>query len=257
MGLVDMADWWQPWVLAAIVNAVLLGVAWFLPKKLLTRSGYANAWLLGCLVWGCLGWRAYGVMMAYFLVGSAVTRIGMAEKEAAGIAEKRSGARGPENVWGSAATATICALVAYGYSIATPSSPWIGLLTLGYVASMATKLSDTSASEVGKAYGRTTYLITTLQPVPRGTEGAVSLEGTIAGIVGSLLLSVLAWVLGMIPAIGIGICLIAAFIATNIESLIGATLQEEIDWLSNELVNFINTAIGAAVAIALGWWLLH
>jgi uncharacterized protein (TIGR00297 family) len=146
--------------------------------------------------------------------------------------------------------------VAYGYSIATPSSPWIGLLTLGYVASMATKLSDTSASEVGKAYGRTTYLITTLQPVPRGTEGAVSLEGTIAGVIGSLLLSVLAWVLGMIPAIGIGICLIAAFIATNIESLIGATLQEKIDWLSNELVNFINTAIGAAVAITLGWWLL-
>jgi uncharacterized protein (TIGR00297 family) len=252
----DMADGWQPWVLAAIVNAVLLGVAWFLPKKLLTPSGYANAWLLGCLVWGCLGWRAYGVMMAYFLVGSAVTRIGMAEKEAAGIAEKRSGARGPENVWGSAATATICALVAYGYLITTPSSPWIGLLTLGYVASMATKLSDTSASEVGKAYGRTTYLITTFQPVPRGTEGAVSLEGTIAGIVGSLLLSILAWVLGMIPAIGIGICLIAAFVATNIESLIGATLQEKIDWLSNELVNFINTAIGAAVAILLGWWLL-
>jgi uncharacterized protein (TIGR00297 family) len=132
-------------------------------------------------------------------------------------------------------------LVAYGYLITTPSSPWIGLLTLGYVASMATKLSDTSASEVGKAYGRTTYLITTLQPVPRGTEGAVSLEGTIAGIVGSLLLSVLAWVLGMIPAIGI---------------VIGATLQEKIDWLSNELVNFINTAIGAAVAILLGWWLL-
>jgi uncharacterized protein (TIGR00297 family) len=108
----------------------------------------------------------------------------------------------------------------------------------------------------GKAYGRTTYLITTLQPVPRGTEGAVSLEGTIAGVIGSLLLSVLDWVLGMIPAIGIGICLVAAFVATNIESLIGATLQEKIDWLSNELVNFINTAIGTGVATLLGWWLL-
>jgi len=44
------------------------------------------------------------------LVGSAVTRIGMAEKEAEGIAEKRSGARGPENVWGSALTGALCAL---------------------------------------------------------------------------------------------------------------------------------------------------
>jgi len=44
----------------------------------------------------------------YFLVGSAVTRIGMAEKEAEGIAEKLW-ARGPENVWGSALTGALCA----------------------------------------------------------------------------------------------------------------------------------------------------
>jgi uncharacterized protein (TIGR00297 family) len=92
-----------------------------------------------------------------------------------------------------------------------------------------------------------------LQPVPRGTEGAVSLEGTIAGIFGSLILSILAWLLGLISPWEIGICLIAAFVATNIESLIGATLQAKISWLSNELVNFINTAIGALVAIALSF----
>jgi uncharacterized protein (TIGR00297 family) len=249
--MLNDAIWWQPWAVGAIGNALLLGVAWFLPKKLLTPAGYLNAWLLGCILWAGLGWQAYLVMMAYFLAGSAVTRIGMAEKEAAGIAEKRSGARGPENVWGSAATATICALVAYGLKLSNPASSWIGLLVLAYVASIATKLSDTSASEVGKAYGRTTYLITTLQPVPRGTEGAVSLEGTIAGIFGSLILSILAWSLGLISPLEIGICLIAAFVATNIESLIGATLQAKISWLSNELVNFINTAIGALVAIAL------
>jgi uncharacterized protein (TIGR00297 family) len=247
--------WWQPWVIGAIGNALLLSVAWFLPKKLLTPAGYLNAWLLGCMLWATLGWQAYLVMMAYFLIGSAVTRIGMAEKETAGIAEKRSGARGPENVWGSAATATICALATYWLKLTDPGTAWISLLVLGYVASIATKLSDTSASEVGKAYGKTTYLITTLQPVPKGTEGAVSLEGTIAGILGSLVLAILAWALGAISLVGVGICLLAAFIATNIESLIGATLQEKIDWLSNELVNFINTAIGAAIAIGLGWLL--
>ena len=36
---------------------------------------------------------------------------------------------------------------------------------MGYVASMATKLSDTFASEIGKAYGMTCVLITTLKPV--------------------------------------------------------------------------------------------
>lgn len=33
-----------------------------------------------------------------------------------------------------------------------------------------------------QAYGKTTYLITNLKLVPRGTEGAVSLEGTMAGL---------------------------------------------------------------------------
>ena len=47
------------------------------------------------------------------MVGSAATKIKQKQKEAQGIAEGRGGARGPENVWGSAATAAMCAL--YGF----------------------------------------------------------------------------------------------------------------------------------------------
>ena len=75
---------------------------------------------------------------------------------------------------------------------------WIMLLVLGYVASLSTKLSDTTASEVGKAYGKRTFLITTLKAVPRGTEGAVSLEGTVAGIVASVAIALVAWAVGLI-----------------------------------------------------------
>ncbi len=98
------------WIIGIIINSVLIVFAFIAPKKLLTPLGYLNAWILGVIVWGTLSWPGYAVVMFYFLVGSAVTRIGMAEKEAAGIAEKRSGMRGPENVWGSALIATICAL---------------------------------------------------------------------------------------------------------------------------------------------------
>jgi uncharacterized membrane protein len=49
-------------------------------------------------------------------------------------------------------------------------------------------------------------------------------------------------------------CAIAAFVATNAESVIGATVQEQWEWLTNEVVNGINTAIGAIVAIGLGWF---
>ncbi|MBF2078140.1 MAG: TIGR00297 family protein [Synechococcales cyanobacterium T60_A2020_003] len=243
----------NPWSIAILLNSVLLGLAWVLPKKLLTPAGYVHAWILGVLIWRSLGWRGYVIVMVYFLVGSTVTRIGIAEKEAAGIAEKRSGARGPENVWGSALVATLCALGVVILRLMNPNidHPWIAYLLLGYVASFATKLSDTTASEVGKAFGKRTFLITTLKPVPRGTEGAVSLEGTLAGIVASVAIALLGWAIQLIDFGGAVLCVIAAFVATNAESVIGATLQDRFDWLSNELVNVINTFIGAGVAIAL------
>ena len=257
----------QPWAIGLALNTALLLPAYLSPKKLLTPEGTLHAWVLGVLLYGCLGWQAYGLMMVYFLAGSAVTRIGMAEKEAEGIAEKRSGARGPENVWGSALVAALCAvgfwmvkvwnyreLMQFGtlpqWSMALPP-----LLLLAYTSSIATKLSDTAASEIGKAYGKRTFLITTLKPVPRGTEGAVSLEGTIAGVIASVFIAAIAWALGLIPhqyPIGVGICVLAAFVATNLESVIGATIQENFEWLTNELVNVINTAIGAVVAIMIG-----
>lgn len=241
----------NPWLVAIGLNSILLILATLVPKKLLTPAGLLHAWVLGVIVWGSLGWRGYGVVMVYFLVGSAVTRIGMAQKEAEGIAEQRGGARGPENVWGSAFTATLCAIGVVAIRLGWLAPEWTSLLLLGYVASFATKLADTTASEVGKAYGKSTFLITTLQPVPRGTEGAVSLEGTFAGIIGGLIISCVAYSLNLITLPGVVICAIAAFIATNLESVIGATVQNKFDWLTNELVNVINTIIGAVVAISL------
>jgi len=238
----------NPWLAALALNSFFLAIAWLIPKKLLTPSGYLNACVLGILLWATGGLAASLVVMFYFLVGSAVTRLGIKRKEEVGIAEKRSGQRGPENVWGSAATASLCALGTIWLPVALHPLLW-----LGYTASFGTKLSDTTASEVGKAYGKRTFLITTLQPVPPGTEGAVSLEGTIAGIAASVVLALLGYLVGLITPLGILWCVVAALIATTIESLIGATLQSRWTWLTNELVNVINTLIGASIAIILGW----
>ncbi|HEY9826680.1 MAG TPA: TIGR00297 family protein [Stenomitos sp.] len=243
---------WNPWLLGILLNLGLGLLTWPVIRKLLTPAGLLHAWILGVVVWATLGWPGYLVVAVYFIVGSGVTKIGMAEKEAAGIAEKRSGARGPENVWGSALVGTLCALGTLVLPTATHP-----LLALGYVASFSTKLSDTSASEIGKAYGKHTFLITTLKPVPRGTEGAVSLEGTLAGVVGSVAIALVGWLAGLISPLGIALCVLAAFVATNLESVIGATLQHRFAWLTNELVNVLNTLIGAAVAITIGSALLR
>lgn len=234
-----------PWLAAIGVNTALALLGFLLPKKPLTNWGLLHGWFLGVLLWVCLDTQGFIVMFIYLILGTAVTYIGKDIKEAKGIAEKRSGARGPENLWGSAAIGAFCAV---GYAI-TPHPWWL----LGFVASISTKLSDTCASEIGKAYGKRTFLITNFQPVPPGTEGAISLEGTLAGIVGSLAIAGVGWGLHLIQGGDVFICALASFVATNLESLIGATLQNQYPWLTNEVVNGINTAIGAVVAVILVW----
>jgi uncharacterized protein (TIGR00297 family) len=153
---------------------------------------------------------------------------------------------------GSAATGLACAACSVqGASFLGISSD---LYLLAYVASLSTKLSDTFASEIGKAYGKTTFLITTLQRVEPGTEGAVSAEGTAASVLGGLLLSLVGYAVGLIGTPAIAISTTAAFLATMAESLIGATLQERkgFEWMTNEVVNFFNTLIGAGLAITGG-----
>jgi uncharacterized protein (TIGR00297 family) len=230
-------------VTALALNSGLAALGQVKGQKMLTTSGLANAWALGAMLWTSLGWRGWSTCVLYLVCGSAVTKVKKAKKEALGIAEGRGGRRGPENVWGSAATAAACALATMAY----PASAT--LLRVGFVASLATKLSDTCGSEIGKAYGKTTYLITTFRRVPAGTEGAVSAEGTVAGIVGSIVLSSFAIAIGLVPKAALVPCLLAALFATTVESLIGATAQDRFNLLTNEVVNFIMTVFGAGFGV--------
>ena len=81
----------------------------------------------------------------------------------------------------------------------------------------------------------------------------MSVEGTVAGVGGSIIMAVAGYFLNLINTPGSFVaCIIAAFVGTTAESYIGATYQK--GWLTNELVNFINTLIGATAAMALVVW---
>ena len=198
------------------------------------------------------GLGGYVLVCAYFIVGSAVTKVRLKQKQAEGIAEARGGLRGPGSVWGSGAAGILCGIAAV--SGLTPVSA--DLWRLGFVASFCSKLSDTTASEIGKAYGKTTYMSTPpFKLVPRGTEGAVSVEGTLAGIGMSGIFAALSVVVGQLPNIGsVGVCIFAAFVANTFESMLGAAVQgkEGYGWLTNDIVNGIQITVAAFVAIALG-----
>ncbi|MGC6483758.1 MAG: TIGR00297 family protein [Synechococcus sp.] len=239
------------WATAFVLNGVLIALAQRLP--LLTPAGWFHAAILGTVLWGCLGWQGWITVVLYLGLGSLVTKLGFEHKQRQGLAEARGGRRSPANVWGSAAVGAVLAL-AIGSGVAPQP-----LLLVGFAASFAAKLADTFGSEIGKRYGRTTVLITTLRRVAPGTEGAVSLEGTLASALGSVLMTVVVVAVQLVPA-GPVAWLVAAvgLLATVLESLLGALLQDRAPWLTNELVNAVQTAVAAVLAMAAAqtWQLL-
>ncbi len=246
----------NPWWLGLLVNGGLILLIHRLP--VLTARGWHHGGVLGTVLWGTMGWTGWLTVVLYLVFGSAVTRAGLKRKQALQLAEGRGGRRGPANLWGSAATGLSLAVV---MALTPPGAR--PLLMLGFVASFAAKLGDTCASEIGKRWGGKTILITTLQPVPAGTEGAISIMGTVASLVAILMYTGLALAL-LQPTIGPGplaqLLLISgvATLATMVESWIGATWQGPIPWLTNELVNATMTTVAAllamGVAVGIGWW---
>ncbi|KAG9448150.1 hypothetical protein H6P81_014278 [Aristolochia fimbriata] len=256
-GLLDLLQASPPtWESSLLNNLLIFLVGSPILVTGLSVPGIVSAFLLGTLTWRGFGPAGFLLVATYFVIGTAVTKLKIAQKEALGVAEKRKGRRGPGSVIGSSAAGCVCAFCAI-YGIAGPAS--FGLWQLGFVASFCTKLSDTVSSEVGKAFGKTTYLVTTFKIVPRGTEGAVSVEGTVAGLLASVLLAGVACLMGQVSAPEAVLCVLASQIANLGESILGASLQEKegFRWLNNDVVNVINITIGSILAVLMQQFVLR
>ena len=228
-----------PWAL--LVNVV---VAWLGYRAgTVSLSGTIGGAIVGIVIYAAGGGRAWLLLFLTFFIAALASRIGLKRKVLLGIAEDRAGRRGAGNAFANCGVAAIAAVAA----IATPYrvESW-----LAFVAALTAGGSDTVASEIGKAWGRSTFLITTLGRVRAGTPGAMSLEGTAAGIVAALALAAIAVELRHIASSMILAVVVAATIGALIESALGATLEPP-GILNNDMLNFINTAIAAAVAIAI------
>ncbi len=220
-------------------NAAIAAAAYFAGS--IDVAGALSAIAIGTAITLGLGPGALAVMIAFFVVGSAVTKLGYRIKAARGIAQEKGGARGWRNAWANGGVPAFLALMA---GMSPP--PARALLTLAYVASVATAAADTCSSEVGKAYGRSTFLITSFRPVPPGTEGAVSLEGTLGGLAGGAVVASVGALVGLYGWSAAFLVAIAGLLGSLAESVIG-TVAERKGWMGNDLLNALNTAIGAAI----------
>jgi uncharacterized protein (TIGR00297 family) len=231
---------------------ILVGVAVNTAVALLARiagsidlPGALSAIVIGTAITGGLGLPGLALMIAFFVLGTAATRAGYRVKTRRGIAQEKGGARGWRNAWANGGVPAALAVLA---GMSPP--PMSGLLALAYAAAVATAAADTCSSEIGKAFGRRTFLITTLKPVPPGTEGAVSLEGTLAGAAGASLVASLGAALHLFSWSAAVLVAIAGLLGSLAESLLG-TVAERRGWLDNDQLNAVNTAIGAGLVLLL------
>ena len=229
--------------LGLAVNAAFAAFAW--KARSIDVAGAVSAIVIGTIITAALGLAGLAVMVAFFVVGSAVTKLGYRVKAARGIAQEKGGARGWRNAWANGGVPALLALMA-----GLTGGEARALFAIAYAAAVATAAADTCSSEIGKAYGRRTFLVTTFRPVPPGTEGAVSLEGTLGGLAGGALVALVGAAGGLYsPGWAVAVA-VAGLLGSIAESVIG-TVAERRGWLDNDLLNALNTAIGAGIVLLL------
>jgi uncharacterized protein (TIGR00297 family) len=209
-------------------------------------SGLFGGWLLGAVIIAFGNWQLYVGLLVFFLLGTLTTKLGYRRKAARGLAQEKGGRRGFSHAFANTGVSAMLA-------VAAAMLPNSATLWLAAVAAFATAAADTTASEVGQLLGRRTFLPLTLQPVPVGTEGAVSLEGTLAGVFGALLVAAIttfALFRRLDPRI-IGLLVFSGFLGSYVESIAGSWNRKRERPVPNGVLNFFNTAVGAAIFLLL------
>ncbi len=220
------------------------------------------------------GLKWFILVLAFHIVAAQFTKYKYEVKRRKGTAQEKGGARGWRNVIANGATAVLMALC---------SGIWRSPIFLaGFIGAVATSTSDTLATEIGLLNSKSPRLITHLnKKVPPGTSGGISILGELATIFGSLLIGLLAWLIGFdghlldwSSIMLIFIALIAGFTGSTFDSFLGALFQgiyrcivcgkitenkahckrnankiRGFKLLDNNLVNLTSTIVGAISAM--------
>jgi len=204
------------------------------------RSGALAGGVACFLLFAGSGPTTFATLAALFLMTWVATRLGYRHKLALGLAERREG----RNAWQVLANLAVAAIGSVTFS-ATGDRVWL----IAALAALAEAATDTVASEIGQYSGPDARLITTWERVPPGTDGGITISGSIAGLAAGLVIAAVATVGGMLPRAQIWIPVAAGFAGMLIDSILGATLQRR-RWINNEAVNFFATLAAAALAYA-------
>lgn len=234
--------------LGAAISIGFVALVWCLraatPGGALTGGIFAAALFLSTPGWHTSLWPLLALVVLTF----AATRFGRRRKESLGIAENRRGRRASQVAANLGVAAGIPLAASLGFAPLTAHAALVPML-----AAMAEAAADTLSSELGQVLGGAPRLLTTLQCVPPGTDGAITWVGTLAGCAGAAAVVATGQAALTLPRNEALIAVGAAVSGLFFDSLLGA-IPERHGWLNNDAVNALSTLFAAAVAAVACRW---
>ncbi|NJE01101.1 DUF92 domain-containing protein [Thermococcus sp. JdF3] len=228
----------------AVVAGLGLGSYWF---GALDAKGAIAAAVLGLVVIELGGIYPFLAMVAFVVIGVLATKYRFMEKVRLGAAQSRNGVRSWGNVLGNGLAAAIF--------LVFERLSHMDVFWAATFAAIATANGDTLASELGKVFGRSPKLITNFKPARPGTNGAVSWAGEVFALTGALAIALFALPLTEEKGLMLLAVTLGGFIGVNLDSLIGATLENE-GITNNNSTNFLASLLGGFVGAGL-FYILH
>ncbi len=227
----------------ALGISLALALLVFLVRAATPPAALTGGVITAVLTLGSFSWyhSALPALLALFVLTFTATRFGRGQKQRLGVAEDKRG-RNAAQVAANLGIAGLGAAQALGHPM---PRTWYAVAV---VAALAEATADTLSSELGEVLGGPPLLITTLRRVAPGTDGAISLAGTVAGTSGAVMVVLVAaytLCLGFGDAFSAGLGAVGGLF---VDSLLGAT-AERLGWLNNDAVNFLSTFAAALIAI--------
>ena len=197
-----------------------------------------------------------------FVLTFLATRAGRRVKAKAGLAEKRHG-RSAAQVIANLSIAAL-AVSGLGFELVTGGGVCCGggyykvwvwpAMMIMCLAAMVEATADTVSSEIGQAFGGRPVMLISMQRVDPGTDGGVTLLGSVAGVAGGAFVAAAGMWAFRLSASQAAIAWFAGICGLFFDSFLGATVERR-GWIGNDLVNFSSTVFAAALAIGIYWCL--
>ncbi|MFD2865379.1 DUF92 domain-containing protein [Mucilaginibacter antarcticus] len=228
----------MPAVDVIIYIILLFGAVFSYMAKKLTLPGAITGAMVGLLIYEGAGLTGVAMLALFFIAGSWATSWKGQQNVNVKAIENHGPRTAGQVLANGGVAAILCAL-----ALSIPGkAPVLQLMVAG---SLAAASADTLSSELGMIYGRRFYNIVTLKKDTRGLDGVVSLEGTLIGLFGAVLIAVV-YTIGVGWNFSFWAIITAGFIGNTADSVLGATAERR-GLIGNNAVNFLNTAIGAGV----------